>query len=240
MNNKSNRKYVDNLIEYYSKDVEYYSFWLEKWHLDKELKVVDKILDKIIKKNFHKDALDIACHTGRYAFLLGKKGLNVLGIDSSDKALDVAKKTKAKLGINNVEFKKVDATKLNVKNLQIFEHARKPKVYRQITKKFDIIILMELLHHLPDDLAIELFRKAITLLKPNGYVIFDVKNINNPVINGVYKKYSSEKLLLITRSIDFFARIAKKHGCKILLKKALVTPFWKIEPFVIVVLRKLE
>ena len=215
--------YVKALTNHYDKEVEYYSdSWLERWHLNKEFKIVSKILDKIVKKNFHKDGLDIACHAGRYTFLLRKKGLNALGIDTSNKALDVAMKTKTKLGINKVEFKKIDATKLKIK------------------LKFDIIILMELLHHLPDNLAIKLFKKTITLLKQDGYLIFDVKNVNNPVIDLVYKKYSSKELLLITRSLNFFERIAKANGCKIVIKKGLVTPFWNIEPFIIVALRKLE
>lgn len=151
-------KVLDNLIEHYEREVEYYSdSWLERWHLNKEFKVINRILNKIIKKGVNKDALDIACHTGRYSFALSKKGLNVLAIDTSYKALKVAKNIRKKLGIKNIRFKRADATKLKER------------------KKFDIIILMELLHHLPNDIAIKLLKQAIMLLKPGGFIIFDLK-----------------------------------------------------------------
>lgn len=213
-------KYINNLINHYNEEVEYYSdSWLEKWHLDMELKVINRILGKIIQKK-HKEGLDIACHTGRYTFLLAEKGLNSLGIDTSDKALSVAEKVKAKSKVNNASFRKMDATKI------------------KISKKFDVIVLMELLHHLPDELAVNLFKKSLSMLNSNGFLIFDLKNILNPVITKVYKKYSNDRLLLKARHLSFFDRIAKERGCKIVLKKSLVTPLWQIEPFVIVVVKK--
>lgn len=219
-NDRINMTYLKNLINHYNEKAEYSKSRFERWHLNKEFKIVNKILDRIIRNDSKKEALDIACNTGRYAFALGKKGLNVLGIDTSDKALKVAKGMKTKLGMNNVYFKNVDATKLKIR------------------KKFDIIVLMELLHHLPDEVAIKLFKQAIMLLKSKGYLIFDLKNRNNLIISRRYKKKSSEKLLLIARNIDFFRRIIKKLDCKIIIKNSLVTPFWQIEPFVIIVLKK--
>lgn len=210
----------NNLIEHYNRKVDYYpEFSLEGWHLRKEVAKVSEILDSILEKKSCKKALDIACHDGRYSFLLQGKGLHVVGIDTSEKSLAYAESERKNRNIENVRFHRMDATELS------------------LGEKFDIIILMELLHHLPDRLAIQTLRKALGHLENEGYMIFDLKNKFNPVIRHVYKKKSSENLLLKARTMGFYEKAVQDAGARILLKSGLVTPFWPIEPFVIVVVQ---
>jgi 2-polyprenyl-3-methyl-5-hydroxy-6-metoxy-1,4-benzoquinol methylase len=212
----------NNLIEHYNRKVDYYpKYGLEGWHLRKEVSRISTILDSIMKKDNCKKALDIACHDGRYSFLLQEKGLDVVGIDTSDKSLAHAESIRKYKNIENVRFQQMDATELNFK------------------EKFDVIILMELLHHLPDKLAVNTLVNSLDHLQKNGYIIFDLKNKYNPVISYVYKKKSSPNLLLKARSMNFYRNVLKNAGARILKKRALITPFWQIEPFVIVVAQKI-
>lgn len=192
----------------------------EGWHLRKEVSKISKILDSILRKKLCKKALDIACHDGRYSFLLQGKGLDVVGIDTSDKSLAHAESIRISKNIENVFFQQMDATEMSFK------------------EKFDIIILMELLHHLPDTLAVKTMCNALDYLERNGHIIFDLKNIYNPIISYVYKKKSSPRLLLKTRTMKFYRNVVNNAGARIVLKRALITPFWQIEPFVIVVAQK--
>jgi 2-polyprenyl-3-methyl-5-hydroxy-6-metoxy-1,4-benzoquinol methylase len=212
----------NKLIEHYNQKVDYYpEYGLEGWHLRKEVSKISRILDSILEKKICKKALDIACHDGRYSFLLQGKGLDVVGIDTSDKSLAHAESIRKSKKIENVRFQKMDATEMSFK------------------EKFDIIILMELLHHLPDRLAAQTLWKALDHLEREGYIIFDLKNKFNPVISYVYKNKSSQNLLLKTRTMSFYEKAVHDAGARILFKRGLVTPFWPIEPFVIVVAQKI-
>jgi len=207
---------MQNLVEHYNQKVRYYKEnTLEEWHLKKELTLVNKLLNKILKRRHCTQGLDIACHDGRYSFLMQGKGLKVIGIDTSSKSLAFAKQR----GRKKVKFMQMNATKL------------------KFDIKFDVIILMELLHHLPDKVASDVLQRAIAHLKPGGYLILDVKNKYNPVINWVYKQNSSKELLLKPRSVRFFQKIIKTAGAKIVHKTGLLTRFWQIEPFIIMVVQ---
>jgi 2-polyprenyl-3-methyl-5-hydroxy-6-metoxy-1,4-benzoquinol methylase len=212
---------MKRLVEHYNRKVNYYpEFGLEGWHLQKEVSTISGILNSILKKKVCKRALDIACHDGRYSFLLQEKGLDVVGIDTSEKSLAHAESLRERKKVTNVRFQKMDATELS------------------LTEKFDIIILMELLHHLPDRLAVKTICNALNHLENDGSLILDLKNQYNPVIRYVYKKNSSHNLLLKARTMNFFRKTVQDAGARIVLQKGLVTPFWQIEPFVIVVVQK--
>ena len=95
-----------------------------------------------------KTVLDVATGTGSLAIKLGKKAENVVGIDLSDKMLDVAKrKSKAE----NVRFQQMDASKM------AFED-----------QSFDIVTISLGLHDMPLEVRTAVLNESKRVLKPDG------------------------------------------------------------------------
>jgi methionine biosynthesis protein MetW len=96
--------------------------------------------------------LDVGCGEGFLATLLMKKGNSVIGIDISERAIELARKNGVK------------AIKCNVddEELPLHEH-------------FDVIILSEVLEHLISPMRV--IRKLKRYLKKNGYFLLTFPNI---------------------------------------------------------------
>jgi SAM-dependent methyltransferase len=106
--------------------------------------------------------LDVGCGSGQYAQLLNRLGLMCIGLDSSAKALEKAKQ----------------------KNLLIRASAT-ALPFREGC--LDMVICIELLHHLTRTLFNLVLGEIRRTLKNNGLFIFDVKNSLNPFLAIMYK-----------------------------------------------------
>ena len=112
-----------------------------------------EILKQISWKS--KNILDVGCGTGFFAYNAAKKGANVLGIDFSEEAIEIAK---SQYSHRNLDFKMIDIDK--------------------ITEKFDVIVSNGTLEHLDDPLkTLQLFKKH---LNPKGCIIISSPNWTNP------------------------------------------------------------
>lgn len=79
-----------------------------------------------------KSILDVGCRYGFFSFEAAKRGARrVLGVDFDDDALRKAEKLKEVLG-TDVEFRKLDITR------------------QKIDETFDLVVCLNVLHHLPD------------------------------------------------------------------------------------------
>jgi SAM-dependent methyltransferase len=79
-----------------------------------------------------KSILDVGCRYGFFSFEAAKRGARrVLGVDFDDDALRKAEKLNEVIG-TDVEFRKLDITK------------------QTINEKFDLVLCLNVLHHLPD------------------------------------------------------------------------------------------
>ncbi|MEM6641576.1 MAG: methyltransferase domain-containing protein [Bacteroidota bacterium] len=98
--------------------------------------------------------LDVGCGNGIISMHLGRLGYNVLGVELSEDALEVAKKNN---DLKNVEFRKENAENLKIEGLS-----------------FDVVICSEVLEHLfePENLLYPLH----SLLKDSGIFIATVPN----------------------------------------------------------------
>lgn len=130
------------------------------------------VIDNLCLKNGDK-ILEVGCGKGFYAHIIGAffPKISYLGIDINEEHLRIAK---VFVQASNVNFRKVDATKLPFAD-----------------KVFDKIICTEVLEHIKNDrLAIsELYR----VLKPHGIVVITVPNKNYPFlwdpINWVLERF---------------------------------------------------
>lgn len=105
-------------------------------------------------KNIH--VLEIGCGYGRYTKFISEQGFaSVYGIDISEEQINYAKH---KIGLSNVEL--ADA----VEYLE-----RQPK-------KFDVVLLMDVMEHLELDYSILLLQNIYRSLSPKGRLIIQVPN----------------------------------------------------------------
>lgn len=100
--------------------------------------------------------LDIACGTGNYTFYLAQHGFSdVLGVDFSEKALDIARKHSEELKLP-VRFAFADVTKI--------EATLKGE-------QFDFILDYSILHHLEPSVTESYAQQCANLLKPGGKLL---------------------------------------------------------------------
>ncbi len=144
------------------------------------------------------EILDVGCGTGQYVSYLMKKG-NVLGIDISSKAIQVAKE-KYKLR--------------NVKVADIFNF--------KSTKKFDTIVLLE--NNLGMAQTIPRTKKLLKILlnhlKTNGKILTDAHEVDgknhDTVFNGelrpVWKNKIGDKFIWINFNSGYLKKLCEEMG----------------------------
>lgn len=149
---------------------------------------VKKMLDQIkIKKS--DVILDLGCGRGDISFFLSKRSRKVVGVDYSEDAIKLAKglvRKKVKLQ-NNLEFFKMDATKLDFKK-----------------NSFDKVIAIDIFEHLyPEELEIAM-KEIKKVLKPNG-ILFVHAGTNKYLHDYTYKLYIRPMNILLTK-LDLIIR----------------------------------
>lgn len=150
-------------------------FWLEN------LKLADRYNNWIfeqIKPHLGNNVLEIGCGNGNFTVFLAQQCQRVIGIDINQEYVDLANKRLEKQ--STVTILREDATKLQSKNT------------------FDSIVLLDVLEHIENDIAI--LQKLNTLLKPGGKLIIKVPALNylygkmDRVI-GHYRRYNKNTLI---------------------------------------------
>ena len=113
----------------------------------------DEILNEVKWRG--KKVLDVGCGTGLFAWNVAKKGGNVMGIDYSEVAIEIAN-TRPK--VSNLKFEKIDV--------------------KEIKGKFDVIVSIGTLEHMDDPLkTLRIMKKH---LLPKGRIIITSPNYTNP------------------------------------------------------------
>ena len=125
----------------------------KEWDLEsrrvQNAKAIAEVIGKNIPLNKDMQIIDFGVGTGLLSYFLSDRVGKVLGIDNSNKMLEVFESKKD-------DFK----CKIEAKNIDIFNH--------NITDKFDAIISSMTIHHIKD--IKKLFEAFYELLKPNGYI----------------------------------------------------------------------
>ncbi|MFK7000549.1 class I SAM-dependent methyltransferase [Flavobacterium oreochromis] len=183
-----------------------YIFW-------KRLKIVANYIDK--KKKDKTDVLDFGCGSGVFSYVLTSKGCNVTAIDLNLQPVRIlSEKIKFPQHINFIEN---DIFKVD------FKHS-----------KFDYIVALDVLEHIPISELEDYLILFTDLLKENGEII-----ISGPTENIIYKigrKLAGSDFTghyhetNIARIKDVFLRKCKVH--------TLSKIFWPITLFEVFVSKK--
>lgn len=121
--------------------------------------------------------LDLGCGNGRLFSMLKDKNIRYVGIDSSEKLIEIAK---SKYQGENLKFLVVEALRL-------------PFSDNSFNKIFSIAVL----HHIPsDDFRLESLKEAQRILKARGLLILTVWNLRqNKAGPGLLLKYTILRIL---------------------------------------------
>ncbi|QEK11422.1 class I SAM-dependent methyltransferase [Crassaminicella thermophila] len=111
--------------------------------------LIEKIKNEL---NGQENVLEVACGTGIIALEIAKFSKKVIGIDISEKMIQIANSKLQKEEIYNVEFKIGDGYNINFKN-----------------NSFDIVLLCNVLHVVKD--PTKLLKEAKRVLKDEGVII---------------------------------------------------------------------
>ena len=122
-------------------------------------RIILEVLDKYCNEN---DVLDVGSGVGTVDFYLAKKGKKVTGIEISERAFEVAKKSSEIFNLKKyITFKRMDFLKSKLK------------------RKYHFVICSEVLEHLPYD------RKALIKInnftKRSGLLMLTVPSSNAPL-----------------------------------------------------------
>ena len=126
--------------------------------------------------------LDVGCGNGRLIENLGNKNISYLGVDNSEELIKLAK-----INYPEQNFKVLDILKLET-----------------LTQKFDLVISVAVLHHLPSqELRLEALKKLKSVTTPGGQIIFSVWKLWS---NKKYQKYLWQNIwqkLTFKSNLDF-------------------------------------
>lgn len=152
--------------------------------------------------------LDIGCGSGLFSLWASTKCNYVIGMDISDNAIRKANKSKELLGIKNIEF-------FNTDFMMIEEN--------QSIGKYDVVMLTEVLEHLPDDYNALL--KIHKLIKKGGYLLISVPSKNAPLHKNNLRKYNGKDPFdfevghLRRYTEDAISKLVKESGFEIIQLK---------------------
>lgn len=161
---------------------------------EEEIKTLyNEIGTRIVDKDI-KTVIDIGCGQGEFCRLLELNGFDVLGVDLSEKQIEIAQK------------KGINAQAVDIK---------------YITEKFDCATaVFDVVNYLSYDYIDQFFKYVYPLLNDNGYFIFDVNSLHGfeDVAQGTLTIDSEEKFIaidanfednILSTKIDLFTKVGE-------------------------------
>ena len=136
---------------------------VKNWHTNKNRKIASPL---------NLDILDLGCGGGLTCEPLARLGANVTGVDFIKKNIEIAKLHALKSNLD-IKYIKQDLSSLN------------------LNKKFDVILLLEVIEHLENWKKIII--KSIKYLKPKGRIIFS--SINRTILSKIFAIFLTEQIL---------------------------------------------
>ena len=132
-------------------------------------RVVNRVLERLLKETSHHKILDFACGTGSQVFHMAKKGYSIVGVDINDKMLTVARE-------------KADRSKLDIPLL-------KGDMRTSQLGTFGVVItIFNAIGHLTQHDFVIALQNIHRQLEPSGFYIFDIFNLEYLLIHNNIKK----------------------------------------------------
>ncbi|HME87544.1 MAG TPA: class I SAM-dependent methyltransferase, partial [Candidatus Nanoarchaeia archaeon] len=142
-------------------------------------------LGKILKSYKFTSVLDIGCGTGDFCNVTDKR---YVGVDATPSFVEYSQK---KFGSKTKKFYVMDATKMNFKR-----------------NEFEASMLVDFIHHLPDDLVVDILKDAARVSK-KAVIIWDaVPPTWNPIRRMFYALDRGAHMRPLQKQID----LVKKSG----------------------------
>lgn len=162
-------------------------------------KQIIKIIEEQISGRKKIKILDYGCGTGTLSLYLAKLGHEVIGVDLSSKAIEIARK--------NLDLLRTKNDKLNFYCLQ-------NKLANVRENSFDLILCIEVIEHVKgDNLLINYFTRN---LKKGGKLIISTPSYNAPLLKTKYGIPFDKSVGHLRRySVDSLSKLFLKSSLKI-------------------------
>lgn len=136
--------------------------------------------------------LDFGCAHGYYSVRIARQCpvCSVFGIELDCAELKVAKSLKARFHLQNVDFGNVDISGLR--------------------GKFDVVLLLQVIEHLPDDLAT--LKQIHALMTKGGYLIITGPNLESPLTEWNKRHIQVDSHVRDGYTLSEVARLLKRAG----------------------------
>ncbi len=135
-------------------------------------------LEQVSRKKNYGRVLSIGCGDGLSELMIAPHSTHITAIDVSSEAIKLAKKNAAEMGIRNVDFHCLPASSLDG------------------SQRFDTILCISFLHHVPERELLNFLSKVYSILKPGGlfysvdpYSRGILRKIGRKVLGPNYHKY---------------------------------------------------
>ena len=173
------KEWSDSILDHKYEVYPYYENWID------------------FEKYEGKRVLDIGCGSGSDLLRLARSGAKIVGLDITDRAVELSKKR-----LISENFNDFFITKYNGKSFDFFEDA-----------SFDLVISSGVLHHTPfiDDIISEVYR----VLSPNGKFSLMVYNKHSLLYyySILYlRRYLEKSSLSRDEILSFYSEF--RNGCK--------------------------
>jgi len=173
-------------------------------------KIRKKVGELIIYKN---NLLDVGVGNGMLLSYLKKK-ITYVGIDISDKMLELAKEKALK---HSIPFVSVLG---NAVNLPFPDNS------------FDTVICIDTFHHIPEKYSNRVLDELFRVARPNGQILLEIKNKLNVILGYQYYRTHKHKGLIMNPVNPFqIKRYFKKKNCT--TKAYFPIGFYWLSPFIL-------
>ena len=155
----------------------YYDLLYSHRDVAREVDFLERVFSQCSQVSVRR-VLDVGCGTGIHSIELARRGYEVLGVDLSQKMIEVAREKSRAAGVTGVYFLQADATRL------------------EFEEEFDAAIAMYgvISYFTRDENLLEFLRSLRRALKKGGVFVFDTWNLTGVLSKRVFYETPSTSI----------------------------------------------
>lgn len=124
----------------------------------------ERRLGRLLNQVKPRSVLDLGCATGMLTKYLVEKGCDAVGVDINPKLVEIARRNV------QAEFHVADAAEFA----------------KTCDQKFDLVLLLDILEHIPRDEVVDLLATVRNLISEDGFVLVRTPNMNAIHVAGMF------------------------------------------------------